>query len=70
VSQPLFVVGQNVRYRHKLSGGAEKTYTVAKVLPLEGRGFEYRIKGSEDAFMRVAKEHELAEPTFELALFR
>ena len=70
MSEPRFVAGQKVRYRHRLSGGMDKIYTVAKALPSEGRGFEYRIKGSEDAFMRVAKEHELAEVAHEAEFFR
>ena len=56
-----FVVGQTVRY----TGGpltrvnTEGTFTVVKLLPPDGDEHQYRIKNTDEAFERVARESQL-----------
>ncbi len=56
-----FTIGQNVRY---IAGPTNRatangTFKVVKLLPLEGDEHQYRIKHTEEAFERVAKESQL-----------
>lgn len=66
VSQHRFIVGQSVRLNRKFPPGAVGSYTVEQVMPLGSDGFEYRIKASEEKFVRVAKEHELDDDGSEM----
>jgi hypothetical protein len=55
-----FQIGQSVR----LSLGIfhpDKSIacTIVQLLPFEGECFEYRVKSDEEAFERVAREHDL-----------
>ena len=54
-------VGQNV---HLLLGifHPDKAIacTVVQLLPSEGEGFKYRVRGNFEAFDRVAHEHDLS----------
>jgi hypothetical protein len=54
-------VGETVYYTSPTFGRAAATgsYTVMKLLPSEGDEHQYRIKNSDEAFERVAKESQL-----------
>jgi hypothetical protein len=54
-------VGDVVYYTSPSFGRAAATgsYTVVKLLPSEGDDYQYRIKNTEEAFERVAKESQL-----------
>ena len=54
-------VGDVVYYTSPSFGRAAATgsYTVVKLLPSEGDDHQYRIKNTEEAFERVAKESQL-----------
>ena len=54
-------VGETVFFTSPSFGRAAATgsYTVVKLLPSEGDDHQYRIKNSEEAFERVAKESQL-----------
>jgi hypothetical protein len=54
-------VGETVFFTSPSFGRAAATgsYTVVKLLPSEGDDYQYRIKNSEEAFERVAKESQL-----------
>ena len=54
-------VGDIVYYTSPSFGRAAATgsYTVVKLLPSEGDDHQYRIKNTEEAFERVAKESQL-----------
>ena len=56
-----FTLGQTVRY---IAGPlnratADGTFKIMKLLPPEGDEHQYRIKNTEEAFERVAKESQL-----------
>jgi hypothetical protein len=66
VEQPIILrhkyhVGDIVYYTSPSFGRAAATgsYTVVKLLPSEGDDYQYRIKNTEEAFERVAKESQL-----------
>jgi hypothetical protein len=67
LAQPILVrshkyhVGEIVYYTSPSFGRAAATgsYTVVKLLPSEGDDYQYRIKNTEEAFERVAKESQL-----------
>jgi hypothetical protein len=55
-----FQIGQNVR----MSLGPMQriksiSCTIVKILPFEGTFFQYRVKGTDEPFERIANEHEL-----------
>jgi len=54
-------VGETVFFTSPSFGRAAATgsYTVVKLLPSEGDDYQYRIKNSDEAFERVAKESQL-----------
>lgn len=54
-------VGDIVYYTSPSFGraAANGSYTVVKLLPSEGDDYQYRIKNTEEAFERVAKESQL-----------
>ncbi len=56
-----YQVGEIVYYTSPSFGRAAATgsYTVVKLLPSEGDDYQYRIKNTEEAFERVAKESQL-----------
>jgi hypothetical protein len=66
-SQPILLrshkyhVGDVVYYTSPSFGRAAATgsYTVVKLLPSEGDDYQYRIKNTDEAFERVAKESQL-----------
>ena len=66
-AQPILVrshkyrIGEIVYYTSPSFGRAAATgsYTVVKLLPSEGDDYQYRIKNTEEAFERVAKESQL-----------
>jgi hypothetical protein len=60
-SRHKYRVGETVYYTSPTFGRAAATgsYTVIKLLPLEGDDCQYRIKSSGEAFERVAKESQL-----------
>jgi hypothetical protein len=56
-----FTIGQTVRY---IAGplnraSAEGSFQIVKLLPPDGDEHQYRIKNTEEAFERVAKESQL-----------
>ena len=54
-------VGETVFFNSPSFGRAAATgsYTVVKLLPSEGDDYQYRIKNTDEAFERVAKESQL-----------
>ena len=56
-----YTLGQNVRYTSGPFGrlSANGSFKIVKLLPLEGDEHQYRIKGTGEAFERVAKESQL-----------
>jgi hypothetical protein len=56
-----YQVGETVYFTSPSFGRAAATgsYTVVKQLPSEGDDYQYRIKNSDEAFERVAKESQL-----------
>jgi hypothetical protein len=56
-----FRVGQTVLYTSSPISrpGASGSYKVVKLLPSDGDDYQYRIKNSDEAFERVAKESQL-----------
>ena len=54
-------VGETVFFTSPSFGRAAATgsYTVVKLLPSEGDDYQYRIKNTDEAFERVAKESQL-----------
>ena len=56
-----FRVGETVLYTSSPISrpGASGTYKVVKLLPSDGDDYQYRIKNSDEAFERVAKESQL-----------
>jgi hypothetical protein len=56
-----FRVGETVLYTSSpiTRPGASGTYKVVKLLPSDGDDYQYRIKNSDEAFERVAKESQL-----------
>jgi hypothetical protein len=62
VSQHKFRVGELVDYipRRLSRPLTARGYKVLRLLPAEGSDFLYRIKSVDEAFERIAREHELA----------
>jgi hypothetical protein len=56
-----FQIGQTVFFTSRPIGhmAANGTYQVVKLLPSDGEDYQYRIKSTEEAFERVAKESQL-----------
>ena len=56
-----YTLGQAVRYTSGPFGrfGAGGSFRIVKLLPSDGEEFQYRIKNTEEAFERVAKESQL-----------
>ena len=56
-----FRLGQTVYFTAKPLGhmASNGTYQVVKLLPSDGDEHQYRIKSSDEAFERVAKESQL-----------
>jgi len=57
---PVFRVGQTVSMSlGSLGRGKSISGKIVKLLPLEGIYYQYRVKCPDEAFERVANEHEL-----------
>lgn len=56
-----FQIGQTVYFTSRPIGhmASNGTYRIVKLLPSDGEDYQYRIKSSEEAFERVAKESQL-----------
>lgn len=55
-----FHMGQNVRLSlAALQRGKSISCKIVKLLPFEGVHFQYRVKSADEAFERIAEEHEL-----------
>jgi hypothetical protein len=55
-----FRIGQSVYFTAKPLGHmANGSYQIMKLLPSDGEEHQYRIKSTEEAFERVAKESQL-----------
>jgi hypothetical protein len=53
-------MGQNVRLSlEALQRGKSISCKIVKLLPFEGVHFQYRVKSADEAFERIAEEHEL-----------
>jgi hypothetical protein len=58
--RPRFHLGQNVRLSlGALQRGKSISCEIVKLLPFEGAHFQYRVKRTDEAFERIAAEHEL-----------
>jgi len=61
---PRFSVGQTVRLLQSVLNRSKSIpCEILQVMPLEGMGFQYRIRGENERYERIAQEHELAEIT-------
>ena len=57
-----FVVGQTVRLRQSiLNRGKSIECEIMQVMPFDGVSFQYRVRGEDERFERIAQQHELAE---------
>lgn len=55
-----YSLGQTVRYTAgPLNRGASGTFKIVRLMPPDGDEHQYRIKSTEEAFERVAKESQL-----------
>ncbi len=56
-----YQIGQTVYFTSRPIGhmAANSTFRIVKLLPSEGDDHQYRIKGTNEAFERVAKESQL-----------
>ena len=56
-----FQLGQTVHFTARPVGqmAVDGTYRIVKLLPSDGEDYQYRIKSSDEAFERVAKESQL-----------
>ena len=55
-----FQIGQNVHMSlGAMQRGKSITCKIVKILPFEGRYYQYRVKSADEAFERIANEHEL-----------
>jgi len=55
-----YTLGQTVRYiAGPLNRGTTGTFKIVKLMPPEGDEHQYRIKSTDEAFERVAKESQL-----------
>lgn len=55
-----YALGQTVRYiAGPMNRGASGTFKVVKLLPPDGDEHQYRIKSTDEAFERVARESQL-----------
>ena|SRR6185503_16802146 len=55
-----FHMGQNVRMTLGImQRGKSIPCQIVKLLPFEGTHYQYRVKGTDEAFERIAEEHEL-----------
>jgi hypothetical protein len=61
VKEHKFQIGQTVYFTSRPIGhmAANGTYRVMKLLPSDGEDYQYRIKSTDEAFERVAKESQL-----------
>jgi hypothetical protein len=55
-----FQIGQNVYLSlGAMQRGKSISCKIVKVLPFEGHYYQYRVKSTDEAFERIANEHEL-----------
>jgi hypothetical protein len=61
VKEHKFQIGQTVYFVSRPVGqmAADGTYRIVKLLPSDGDEHQYRIKSTNEAFERVAKESQL-----------
>lgn len=59
-----FAVGQTVRLLQSvLNRGKSIPCEVLQIMPFDGASYQYRVRGADERFERIAQEHELAELT-------
>lgn len=59
-----FSVGQTARLLQSVLNRSKSiSCEILQVMPVEGAGFQYRVRGENERFERIAQEHELAEIT-------
>lgn len=59
-----FSVGQTARLLQSVvNRGKSISCEILQIMPLEGKCFQYRVRGENERFERIAQEHELAEIT-------
>lgn len=59
-ARPRFHLGQNVHMSlGVMQRGKAISCKVVKLLPFEGTHYQYRVKSMDEAFERIAEEHEL-----------
>ena len=57
-----FAVGQTVRLRQSvINRGKSIACEIMQVMPFDGVSFQYRVRGEDERFERIAQQHELAE---------
>lgn len=57
-----FAVGQTVRLLQSvLSRGKSISCEILQIMPVENASFQYRVRGEDERFDRIAQEHELAD---------
>ena len=59
-ARPRFHLGQDVRMSlGAMQRGKSISCKVVRLLPFEGARYQYRVKSTDEAFERIAEEHEL-----------
>jgi hypothetical protein len=59
-----FTVGQTVRLLQSVINRSQSIRCqIMQVMPFDGVCFQYRVRGHDERFDRIAQEHELAEFT-------
>jgi hypothetical protein len=59
-----FAVGQTVRLLQSvINRGKSIPCEILQIMPFDGACYQYRVRGEDERFERIAKEHELAEIT-------
>lgn len=62
IETPRFRVGQTARLLQSvINRGKSISCEILQIMPFEGIGFQYRVRGEHERFERIAQEHELAE---------
>ena len=62
IENPRFCVGQTARLLQSVINRSKSIpCEVLQIMPFDGVCFQYRVKGEDERFDRIAREHELAE---------
>lgn len=59
-----FSIGQTARLlQSMINRGKSISCEILQIMPFDGVGFQYRVRGDQERFDRIVQEHELAEIT-------